>query len=344
MINRKTVYNDLTNGDKISKINEKNKFLINDFLDYLRSIDKAESTIKQYKSDLHIFFVWNMEKNNNKNFIDITKREFARFQGVAINEWNWSPKRTRRVKSVLSSLSNYIENMLDEEDEYKNYKSIVKKIENPINELVRDKSVFEPDELKYLLDMLVENKEYEKACCLALAMYSGRRKAELCRFKVSYFDESNVIFGSLYKTPEKVKTKGRSSKGKLIYLYVLKHPFQPYFDMWLNERNRLHIDSEWLFPDTTDPAQQVKISTLNSWARYFTRLIKKPFYFHSMRHFFTTECVKNNLPTNVIQEIIDWESADMVALYTDISTDETLGKYFDENGIKQIKQTNLSDL
>jgi hypothetical protein len=50
------------------------------------------------------------------------------------------------------------------------------------------------------------------------------------------------------------------------------------------------------------------------------------------------------LPDSVIQEIIGWESADMVKIYKDISTDEQLGKYFDKNVMKEIKEGKLSDL
>lgn len=34
----------------------------------------------------------------------------------------------------------------------------------------------------------------------------------------------------------------------------------------------------------------------------------------------------------------------MVALYDDTSTDEVLGKYFNENGIKQVESTKLEDM
>ena len=50
-----------------------------------------------------------------------------------------------------------------------------------------------------------------------------------------------------------------------------------------------------------------------------------------MRHYFTTMLARQNVPNNIIQEIINWESADMVDLYTDISKEEKIGKYFLEN-------------
>lgn len=341
---RTTKYNAISSKEILDKIDKQNKFLKTEFLEYLKSVDKASSTIEQYTNDLNIFFCWNYNSNDNKPFTKISKREFAKFQNYALTEWQWSPKRIRRVKAVISSLSNFIENILDEEDDFKDYRSVIKKIESPVNEPVREKTIFEPEELQQLLDNLVENKKFEAACALSLAMSSARRKAELTRFKVSYFTDENVIFGSLYKTPEKVVTKGRGSKGKLLYLYVLKKQFDPYLKLWMDERKEKGIESEWLFPKVSDMKDHVSTDTFDTWAEWFTKLSGKDFYWHSIRHYATTEFRKNNLPTDVIQEIIGWESADMVNLYTDISADDKIGQYFDENGIKEIKQTTLADM
>lgn len=342
-LGRSTVYNNITTPELLQQVLPSNVELADDFIDYLKSIGRAETTIEQYKSDLRIFWVWNLQHNQNKEFIKITKREFARFQNHCLNEWGWSPKRIRRVKSVLSSMSNYIENILDEEPEFEGYRAVVRKIESPADDVVREKSIFTTEELQGLLDYLVEHEEYEKACMLSLAMNSGRRKAELPRFKVNYFTDENVRFGSLYKTPEKVRTKGRG-KGKYLELYVMKKPFDPYLKLWLDERERLGIESEWLFPLKSNPAEPLKPETLDSWAETFSRILQKPFYFHSLRHYFTSECLKNNLPASVVQEIVGWESADMVNLYDDRDADETLAKYFDENGIKQVETKNLGDI
>ena len=343
-IGRKTVYNNITTPELISEVLQENKDLGNDFIEYLQSIDRSPNTIDQYKSDLQIFWVWNLQNNNNKPFIKITKREFAKFQNHCLNNWGWSSNRIRRVKSVLSSMSNFIENILDEEEEFEGYRAVIKKIESPVKEEVREKTVFEPDELQRLLDHLVEQKKYMQACILALAMYSGRRKAELPRFKVSYFDEENVFLGSLYKTPEKVKTKGRGSRGKMLNLYVLKKEFDPYLKLWLDYRNENNIESEWLFPLSSDPTEPIKSETLDNWVNTYTRFLGKPFYWHSLRHLFCTQCLKKNLPSSVVQEIIGWESADMVNLYNDTTAEETLAQYFDENGIKDVKTINITDI
>lgn len=345
---RTTVYNKITSPEKLKQVNPDNIQLENDFLEYLKSVDRSDGTVKQYKADLHIFWCWNLENNNNKPFHRMSKREFSRFQNCAINEWQWSPKRTRRVKATLSSLSNFIENILDDEDEFKNFKSIVRKIESPANVAIREKSVFEEEELQEILDVLVEEKQYMKACCLALAMNNGRRKAELLRFKVSYFNEENLICdGALYKTPEKVKTKGRGSMGKPLTLYTLAKGFKPYLDLWLEERKELGIETDWLFPKRVngewidEPAEE---TLLSSWANSFSSIADKPFYFHSMRHRFTTKLLESGIPEAVVQSLIGWDSSDMLRIYDDREISDSFALYFGAEGIKQATQSSITDL
>lgn len=339
---RKTKQNKITSPELIAQINPKNIRLMNDFLEYLRSIGKADSTVKAYTSDLYIFFVWALLNADNKYFPEISKRDIISYQNWLLRSNENSPARVRRLKSTLSSLSNYIEAILD--DELPNFRPIVRKIENPINEPTREKTVLTDEQADYLLDHLMEKGQYEKACCFALARYSGRRKAELTRFKTSYFDDENIVFGSLYKTPEKIRTKGRGTNGKMLTCYVLAKPFKPYFDAWMKQRTELGIESEWLFPDRDDPSETVPISTLNSWADTFSNILGIPVYWHSLRHFFTTSLAKANLPDSIIQSIVGWESADMVRVYVDLDQDEEIGKYFSDGEIVAIQQTELKNL
>lgn len=345
MSKRSTVYNNIVTPEKYEKVNSKNKELGSDFLEYLKSIDRSPETINAYASDLRIFWVWLLDNCDNKFFVDINKREIAKFQSYCLNEYGWSSARMRRVKAALSSLSNYIEAILD--DEFEGYRPIVRKIENPVNTAVREKTVFTKQQMDFLLNTLLEQEKYDQACMLALAIASGRRKAELPRMKLNYFSEDNIIYGSLYKTPEKVKTKGRGSKGKEIYVYTFKKDMQPYLDKWIEYRKENNIESEWLIPHKVGNIyidEQVPISTMDTWAEQFSKILEVPFYWHSVRHFFVSEASRASLPDDIIKELVGWNSLDMVSIYKDIEADEQFAKYFDENGIKQVEQKTLSDI
>lgn len=343
---RSTVYNRISSPEKLKQVNPDNIQLEEDFLDYLASVDRSKETIKQYKANLHVFWCWNLEFNKNKFFVDLTKREIAKFQNHAINVWGWSPRRIRTVKATISSLSNFIESILD--DEYEDYRPIVRKIESPADEPVRVKTVIQMEDLQPVLDRLVEDNEYMKACVLALAMYSGRRKAELTRFKVSYFDDENLICsGALYKTPEKMVTKGRGQRGKLLDVYTLAKPFKPYFDMWMEERKKRGIETDWLFPKFQDGKwldEHIAPTLIDSYSRTYSNILGRPLYPHALRHLYTTYLLEQNLPESVVQMILGWSSADLVNLYDDRSSESQLEKYFGDGGIKQVGKKTLEDL
>ena len=342
-MSRKTKMNSITSPELVSEINPENIRLKDDFLEYLQSVQRSPGTISGYSNDLDIFFVWVLKNARNKFFVDISKRDLVAFQNWLINENQNSPSRVRRIKAAISSLSNFVEAILDDEPEFRGFRSIVRKIENPALQPVREKTVWDDEELEALLSKLVEKKQFDKACYLAPAMYSGRRKAELCRFKVSDFDDDKLVCdGALYKSSP-IKTKGRGG-GKYIPCYTLAKKFKPYLDMWLKERELSGIKSEWLFPSKDDPDQQMGISTVNSWAETFTRLSGKNFYAHSLRHYFTTSLARAGIPDGVIQSIVAWESSDMVRLYTDIDADEQIGMYFSNGDISVPAKKGFSEM
>lgn len=341
---RKTQMNDLTSPELLAQVNPENVRLKQDFLNYLQSVQRAEGTIKGYDNDLDIFFVYCLQNLGNKKFVDVSKRDLVSFQNWLINKNGNSPSRVRRIKSAISSLSNYIEAILDDEDEFKDFRSIVRKIESPVNQAVREKTVLSDAQLEGLLAKLTDAGQYEKACALALAMCSGRRKSELVRFRVSDFREENLVLGgSLYKTTDPIRTKG-FGLGKYIYCYTLAKQFKPYFDNWMKYREEHGIDSEWLFPSKTNAEEQLKPETLNSWAITFGNMLNVNFYWHCLRHYFTTHLARSGLPDGVIQEIVGWTSADMVRVYKDLTTEEQLSQYFDEDGIKSVQPAKLTDL
>lgn len=337
---RTTKMNSITSPELLARVNKKNMELLDDYLDYLKSMQRSDGTIDGYRSDIEICFVWSLLYNDNAFYCDWTKRQIIKLQNWLIDDNGNSPARVRRIKSSLSSLSNYIENILD--DEFPNFRNIIRKIESPVNNPVREKTVLSDEDVQHMLDELVEMKRYDLACFTALAAFGGRRKAELCRFKVSDFGDDHLVCGgSLWKS-DPIRSKGRGREGRLINCYTLVSKFKPYLEMWLNERKKRGIESDWLFPGS-NADETIKISTVNSWMKTLSRISCKDIYAHSFRHYFTTMLSNQGLPDNVIKEVVSWKSIDMVNLYTDRDADDTLEMYFDENGIKD-RTKGLSDL
>ncbi len=339
---RKTKMNSITSPELLAKVNPENTRLLEDFLDYLRSVQRSETTIAAYKNDIEIAWVWCLRYNNNNFYCNWTKRQIVKYQNWLLNENGNSPARVRRLKASLSSIGNYVESVLDEE--YPEFRNIINKVESPINQPVRDKTVFSDEQINALLKELTERGNYDKACAVALALYSGRRKSEILRFKVSDFtDEMLVCDGALYRSSP-IKTKGRGAGGKKLECFCLAKQFKPYLDRWLEHRRNSGIESEWLFPDKLNPQNHAAISTMNSWARSFTKILGVDFYWHAMRHMTVTNFKRAGIPDTVIQQYIGWSDISMVPVYSDMKADEQLGMYFNKDGISAPKAKELSDI
>lgn len=338
---RKTKMNSITSPELLAQVNPENMQLKNDFLDYLRSVQRSPGTVAGYSNDLDIFFVWVLQNAKNKPFYKINKRDIIAYQGWLINSNQNSSARVRRLKAALSSLSNFCENILsDEEEEYSRFRSIVRKIENPALVPVREKSIWDANDVEDALKKLVEKKKYDIACFIALGAYSGRRKAELCRFKVSDFDDDKLVCGgSLYKSAP-ILTKGN----KMLECYTLAAKFKPYFDLWIKYRDEHGIVSEWLFPNRSDPAKQMPTSTVNSWAVYISKLTDSNFYHHQLRHTFVSELVRAGIPDSVIVDIVGWSSSEMLKIYDDNPKDDKIGMYFTKDGIVAPKSKDFSEI
>jgi integrase len=228
--------------------------------------------------------------------------------------------------------------------EYPNFRNIINKIESPINQPVREKTVLSDEEVQEILQMLIERKKYEMACFVALAAYGGRRKSEICRFKVSDFSEDKLVCGGSLWRSSPMRTKGRGVQGKILQVYTLVKPFKPYLDLWLTEREQRGVESQWLFPDDLNPSEMMPVSTVNSWMNTLSRLTGKDIYCHMFRHRYTTYLSDNGIPDAVIKEIQGWSDLTMVGVYVDRSTEDTLDMYFNEDGFKNVEVRGLSEL
>ena len=145
-------------ADELKDINPDNLDLIEDYLSYMKGTGKADTTLTVYRSNLNIFFVWCKNYCKNKDFSEIKKNDYLKFQTYMVSE-NLSPARIRNVRATLSSLSNYIETMLDEEEKWANFRNIILKIEAPKMAKVRDNTILTDEQCQNFLDLLIQQKK-----------------------------------------------------------------------------------------------------------------------------------------------------------------------------------------
>lgn len=325
----------ITSDELTKEINPENTKMINRFLKD-KNIKCSDGTINGYKSDLNIFFTWNLLENDNKFFVDIRKIEFSDFFSYAIEELKWSPKRFGRMKSCLSSFSNFIENYFD--DVYPTFRNVIlKSIDNLMNNPVREKTILLEEQVDALLNHLTNDlKKPQEACLLALAANSGARASELLRFTTKLIDENNLAFDDMFlETTKMIKTKGFGKQGKPLHKYIYREKFWPHYQNWLSEREIVMKENnkEHDFIFIKSNGEPAELGTIRSWSDKWEKFLGVDFYFHSLRHYIVTNLTRIGLESDFIIELMGWSSSDMFKIYNDLTAKDRKWK-----GLGKLKQ------
>lgn len=327
---RKTYRKVITLPEIKSQINVKNLRLVDRFLKNF-DIRRSDKSTVVYRSNFNIFFCWNVLENDNKFFINIRKADYIDFFDYAVSELKWSPNRYAQMWSSLNSLSNFVENYLD--DDYPLFRNQVKKIEKLPKNLVREKTVLSEKQIEKLLNNLVEDNRLQEACFLSLAISSGARVSELFRFRTDIIDESSTAFdGLFYETKEMIKTKGFGKQGSMKYKYIIKGLFKPYYDKWLplreeimNKNNQTH-SFIFIKSDGAPADKDITDNWLRKWEKFLdedkeTNPNQKDIhiYPHCLRHYCCTYLSKIGLEMELIVELFGWANGGsaMYSIYND---------------------------
>lgn len=337
---RQTVYNArIASDEKYEPVNPQNKALVREFESYNKSSNKAPNTIYQYTRQLRLFFCWNYENNNDKFFVDLKKRDFINFFNYLTETLKSSTGRVASFKGVLSSLSAYIENILD--DEYPDFKNIVKTLQPIPRAPSREKTILDDEIVEKILTQLVVEKKYQLACFLALLASSGMRRSEILEVTLeSFTTKQKITMGCMYET-NKIRTKGRGKEGKVISRLVFKETFDPYLHLWLKEREEKGINVPTLFVRYKNGQYLPAVKgTINSFVGRINEYTPAAFYPHCMRHYFVTSLKKKGYPDDIIQKLVRWSSVNMVGIYNDLGEEEELSVFFEKvsSGEIEIKE------
>lgn len=343
-MSRKTVYNkNLVTPEKWEAVNEENKELMEEFLDSKKASKKSEGTITQYRATLKIFFVWVMENAKNKHFTEVTKRDYIKFQGYLVNTLGSSPKRIRTIRSSISSLGIFVENILDED--FPDFKNLILKTEVPPNVAVREKTVLSFKECEEVADRLLDKGKVQLACFMMVACYSGLRKSELTRLLVKDFTTNiNMALGdSFYKTsPIKVKGHGERKESKYLWNKADK-----WLKAWLKYREENNIDCEYLFCRKEGEVwSQMLLATTNSFAQSLDKEFDAPIYMHNFRHLLCSELVRAGLPLDVPKMLLGHSNVAVTSIYSDVAEEDTMGQYeaFFKGEVNTVEKKGLGDL
>lgn len=342
---RETYRKIITSPELTAQINKDNiKFMER----YLKNFATKHSpkSVTVYRSNLTMFLTWNLLYNENKLFMDIRKIEYADFFDFCVMELKWSANRFHQMHSSLSSFSAWIENFFDED--YPTFRNLLPKIEKPVKENVREKTVLQKEDIDNLMNYLEENNMFQEQCLLALAISCGARISELARFTTDLIDEENTVFDGLFlETTKEIVTKGRGVNGKLLHKYILKDMFLPYYKKWLEVRKEImeENDIEHDFVFITRDGLPANADRLRDWMGNLSDVVGKPLYMHSLRHYNVSMYKRIGLEDDFIVYLTGWSEStghSMISIYNDMTAKDRTWKNLDKlkNALEQNTSSN----
>lgn len=269
----KQVYNRFFNKEKWEIVNKYNKELVDDFLIELKSQKKKQGTIDQYRNDLRIILLYIFDELENKPICKLKKKQFRNLM-LYFQEKGMSNARINRLMSALRSMLEFASNEEDYEDDIEiNYASKVKGLQK---ESVREIYFLTDEQVEGIYNYLVERKQYQKACFIALLYDSAGRRREIWQVEKHNLLESNFT------------NKVTGKRGKVFPLMYFDRTKEA-LKLWLEQRGEDDIDSLWVV-GSGENKRPASYETLYNWVQNFVDIYEElygermPFNAHSFRH------------------------------------------------------------
>ena len=272
----KNVYNRIYTDAKWEQVNKYNKLLMEDFLLELKSQKKKEGTIKQYRNDLRILFIYILSELENKQIDKLNKKSFRNYSLWLSSDCGMSNARVNRLLSALRSMLTFATDDEDYSDEIEiNHAAKVKGLQK---EKVREIVFLTSDEVNCIYDHLIENKKYQHATLCGLLMDSaGRRKEAHQVEKSSITDEGGLT---------NLVTGKRGKKFRLLYNDMTIKAY----NLYMEERGEDDIESLWTTKDENGNIRPASYESLYYWVVSWRNILKdkmgveKELNAHSFRH------------------------------------------------------------
>ncbi|MFI2856794.1 tyrosine-type recombinase/integrase [Paenibacillus sp. JSM ZJ436] len=312
------------------QVNEDYRSLAEEFITVQ---DLSPASKKQYTSALKQFGWYMFSSMNNKFFYKISKRDFMRYLSYLRENRKMSSSAIGLRKSIVSSLCNFIENIISEDDKnYTNFRNFTRGLPPIPKNRVYDKIKVTKDEYDMMMNVLQEDENWLGMAWLATAFRTGARRSEIIQFKteiLSYDVQDDLD----YVMSHTVRGKGASLDGKKIE-YMIPLDVLPYWTKWVESRG---YESEYVF--TTKYGNEVKPMSA-AWADEFCSNTLSDILERRINvHIFKNSCITYLLESGVDIKLV----SKFVAHHNDISTTQIYDLRDFEDEKKKIFNTKKTD-
>ena len=315
-----------------NSVNKFNRDMVQEFLENQTHLSKK--TLIQYESGLKIYFNWVKENLNDKNCVEIKKKEYLKYQNY-LTRRGLSESAIKFKKSCVSAFNNYI--MFMYEEEYPTFRNYVTSEMRVVSTgYVHEKQPLTPDEYVKLCKVLEEKEDWQKLAYVMFSYSTGCRRAEarqLLKEITDYKPQKKIVKvlddngdeiekeSIAYKTHD-IRCKGRSVVGKVRKLQFGEDVMFA-IKKWLEVRGE--DDCEYVFvTKKNNEYKQVSEITFNQWCtNIFSKIIGRRIHPHLFRESRATNLVVfEGKSLETAQKLLGHESSETTSKHYVIRDDE----------------------
>ena len=291
------------------QVNQEYRELVEEFVSVQ---NHSPETKKQYISGLKQFGWYICDSMNNKQFYKVTKRDFLRYLSYLRDNRKMSSSGIGLKKACVSSLCNYVENVIVGEEgyeEYRLFRNFTRGLPPIPKNTVYEKVKVTYDEYKEMMSVLENDENYLGMAWLAVAFNVGARRSEIKQFRTEiasypFPDDASFVYS------HNVRLKGRGEDGK-VEPYMINREALKYIKLWLENRGYEH---DHIF---TVKHQGSPVTMSSSWADYFcTNTLSDILGRRINPHLFKASCITYLLESGVKLELV----SKFVAHHENVST------------------------
>ena len=259
----------------------------------------SENTIYHYKLDLIQWFIYVLDKQDNKSVVEFTDDDISEFLYFCMKEGNHA-ERIKRRTAAISTLYRYMRK-----------KHIIR--ENPVEFIDRPKkglpitaqTYLTPEQVAMMREALIRCNDIQLRTYAMLSLSTMARASAVASIKWNQIDlEAKIIKGVLEK------------EGKIVDLYFSDEVKYLMLQLKSQRESRNRNDYGYLFSSGRNKNKPIARGTLNAWSKRIGEMIGVPtLHPHDFRHSGATLLKNAGMSLEDVSVLLSHESTDTTKKY-----------------------------
>ena len=299
-------------------MNNSNKNIINEFLDYLKTIRKySEHTLRSYRFDLEEFNSFCSSHDSISSFIEINAQTIQSFLQTLYRKKLSSKTQARRLASIKSMYKYLVETKSIDTNI-----ALVIKTPKIIKELPHFLSLKEASDI-LCLPVGRDLKAYREKTILQLFYATGVRISEIIKIKLDDIKIEEGIINVVGKRNKKRFVIVGPEASKTLKKYILER-----------NKNKVYYSHQYLFPPINIKIKNfekkyIHQNTVFNIVKKYLNIVSndKKLSPHSLRHTFATHMLNNGADLMAIKDLLGHESLASTQIYTHVQLKKIKATY-----------------